>query len=100
MTKRVVVVGATGRIGRPLCRVLIGAGHAVVVFSRDPARAKDLVPGAAGYVPWSPERLPEEASGHLGSADAVVYYRFSFPVLDAALHDLLGQPDNAADAER
>ena len=54
MTQRVVVVGATGRIGRPLCKELIRAGHDVVVFSRDPARARQLVPGAAGYVAWPP----------------------------------------------
>jgi NAD dependent epimerase/dehydratase family enzyme len=73
MTQRVVVVGATGQIGRPLCRELIRAGHAVVVFSRDPARAAHVVPGAAGYVAWHPDNLPEECTGHLGSADAVVY---------------------------
>ena len=73
MTQRVVVVGATGQIGRPLCRELIRAGHAVVVFSRDPARAGHVVPGAAGYVAWHPDSLPEECTGHLGSADAVVY---------------------------
>ena len=45
MTQRVVVVGATGQIGRPLCRELMRAGHAVVVFSRDPARQR--YPGRA-----------------------------------------------------
>ncbi|MGO9782983.1 MAG: NAD-dependent epimerase/dehydratase family protein [Streptosporangiaceae bacterium] len=34
----VVVVGATGQIGRPLCHALIGAGHAVII----PARASAL----------------------------------------------------------
>jgi uncharacterized protein YbjT (DUF2867 family) len=28
MTQRVVVVGAAGQIGRPLCRELMRAGHA------------------------------------------------------------------------
>ena len=46
---RAVVVGATGQIGRPLCHELIRTGHAVSAFSRDPVRARDLVPGAAGY---------------------------------------------------
>jgi len=39
MTERVVVVGGTGHIGRPLCGELIRRGQAVVVFGRDPARA-------------------------------------------------------------
>jgi uncharacterized protein (TIGR01777 family) len=73
MTQRVVVVGATGQIGRPLCRELMRAGHSVVVFSRDPSRARDIVPGAAEYVIWSPDELPRECAGHLESADAVVY---------------------------
>ena len=71
MTRRVVTVGATGQIGRPLCRELMSAGHCVVVFSRDPGRARRLVPDAADYVAWSPDRLPAGCAGHLGRADAV-----------------------------
>jgi uncharacterized protein YbjT (DUF2867 family) len=40
VTRRVVVVGATGRIGRPLRRELLQAGNLVTVFSRDPAHAQ------------------------------------------------------------
>ncbi|HEX3925544.1 MAG TPA: TIGR01777 family oxidoreductase [Streptosporangiaceae bacterium] len=69
MTQRVVVIGGTGQIGRSLCRELLRAGHTVVVFSRDPARARQVVPGAADYVAWSPDIRP----GQLESADAVVY---------------------------
>ena len=39
MTQRVVVVGGTGHIGRPLCRELLRAGNLVTIFSRDPDRA-------------------------------------------------------------
>ena len=39
MTQRVVIVGATGHIGRPLCRELLRAGNLVTVFSR-------------GWTPW------------------------------------------------
>ena len=73
MTQRVVVIGATGHIGRPLCRELIRAGNLVTVFSRSPDRAQHVVPGAASYVAWSPAALPEECTGHLEWADAVVY---------------------------
>lgn len=73
MTDRIVVVGGTGQIGRPLCRELMGAGHAVTVFSRDPGRAAQLVPGAAGYVAWNPAGLPDGCITHLRSADAVIY---------------------------
>jgi uncharacterized protein len=86
MAARVVVVGATGHIGRPLCRELTGAGHVVSVFSRDPARARRLVPGAADYVAWSPDGpLTAECLGHLAAADAVVYLAGA-PLFDGRRH--------------
>ena len=48
-TERVIVTGATGSIGSSLCRELIKRGYAVVVFSRDPAAAQTVVPGAEAY---------------------------------------------------
>jgi uncharacterized protein (TIGR01777 family) len=89
MTQRVAVVGATGRIGRPLCGALMRAGHSVVVFSRDPARARHVVPGAADYVAWSPGNLPQECAGHLESADAVVYLAGG-PLFDGRRHSRAG----------
>jgi uncharacterized protein (TIGR01777 family) len=57
--KRVIVTGATGLIGKALCKRLIDKGYAVVVFSRDPDAARQAVPGAAEYVAWTPaERGP------------------------------------------
>lgn len=53
-SKRVVVTGATGLIGKALCKRLTEKGYAVVVFSRDPAKARQQVPGAAEYVAWEP----------------------------------------------
>src|SRR6476660_8536547 len=52
--RRVVVTGATGLIGKALCKRLIEKGYAVVVFSRDPQEARRGVPGAAEYVTWEP----------------------------------------------
>ena len=43
MTQRVVVVGGTGHIGRPLCRELLRAGNLVTIFSSDPDRARYVV---------------------------------------------------------
>jgi NAD dependent epimerase/dehydratase family enzyme len=53
-TKRVVVTGATGLIGRAVCKELNTKGYQVVVFSRDPQKARQAVPGAAEYVAWQP----------------------------------------------
>jgi len=85
MIQRVVVVGATGHIGRPLCRELLRTGNLVTVFSRDPDRARHVVPGAAGYVAWNPVSLPEECVSHLEWADAVVYLAGG-PLFDGRRH--------------
>ena len=85
MTQRVVVVGATGHIGRPLCRELLRTGNLVTVFSRDPDRARHVVPGAADYVAWSPVSLPEGCVSHLEWADAVVYLAGG-PLFDGRRH--------------
>jgi NAD dependent epimerase/dehydratase family enzyme len=62
-TKRVIVTGATGLIGKELCKRLIERGYAVVVFSRDTGKARKAVPGAADYVAWQPaERGPWAAA--------------------------------------
>lgn len=52
--KRVVVTGATGLIGKALCRVLLQRGYEIRVFSRKPEAARAVVPGAAAYVAWQP----------------------------------------------
>ena len=50
--RRVVVTGATGLIGRALCKKLRERGFAVVVFSRSPNKAQQSVPDAAEYIAW------------------------------------------------
>lgn len=72
MAKRVVVTGATGLIGKALCRALIERGDQVVVFSRDPDSARSKVPGATEYVTWTPETNGPWA-GAIDGADAVVH---------------------------
>jgi hypothetical protein len=80
MTQRVVVVGATGRIGRA---ALAALAHGIrTVLQR------------TGYV-LTPDSLASQAAQfrrHLGG------YGFRFPGLDAALRDLLDRPDHAAAA--
>src|ERR1043165_803906 len=69
--KRVVVAGATGMIGRALCKQLIAKGYQVVVFSRDPQKARWSVPGAAEDVAWKPAETGPWASA-IDGAHAVV----------------------------
>ena len=97
---RVVVVGATGQIGRPLCAELLRGGHAVVVFS--PAVRPVPRPGcrpprlAAGAEPAGPDG-PGRDHRHPGQREAGPPgqgERARLPVplslLDGALQDLVG----------
>lgn len=54
-SKRIVVAGAAGTIGKALCKSLIERGYSVIVFSRNPDAARQSVPGAVEYVAWQPE---------------------------------------------
>ncbi|MBT8484974.1 MAG: NAD(P)H-binding protein [Phycisphaerales bacterium] len=44
MTSPVLVIGATGMLGRPVVRSLLGAGHPVRALVREPARARTMLP--------------------------------------------------------
>lgn len=61
-SRRIVVTGATGMIGRNLCKRLHAAGYSLTIFSRDPVRARTLLPNAADYVAWSPTEHGEWAN--------------------------------------
>ena len=54
---RVLITGATGEIGRPLSQRLIESGDELVVLSRDPDHARQVVPGAADYMAWTASEL-------------------------------------------
>lgn len=69
--KRVIVTGATGLIGKALCKRLMEKNYAVVVFARDPAKARTAVPGAAEYVAWQPAESGAWASA-IDGAHAVI----------------------------
>lgn len=69
--KRVVVTGATGLIGKALCRVLLQRGYEICVFSRNPEAARAVVPGAAEYVAWQPDEAGPWAAA-IDGAYAVV----------------------------
>ena len=70
--RRIIVTGATGLIGRRLVAALQERGDQVVIFSRDPQRAAQTLPGAAAYVGWQPAEDGPWAA-ELAVADAVVH---------------------------
>jgi hypothetical protein len=71
-SKRVVVTGATGLIGKNLCDQLQKKGYQVVVFSRSPQKARRLVPNAAEYVQWDASQQGDWV-GALYNAHGVIH---------------------------
>jgi len=69
---KIVLTGATGFIGRRLCRALAADGHELVALTRDPVSAQATVPELGAAHPWHAVReyAPREA---LEGADAVVH---------------------------
>jgi len=67
---KILVTGATGLIGRSLCRVLTGEGHTVVGLSRSPERAKGLA--VAEMHKWEPQSGPPPEQA-LNGVDAVFH---------------------------
>jgi hypothetical protein len=52
MSKRIIISGATGFIGRALCRELIEKGYDVVVLSRNPVKGTTLLSKSLQVVSW------------------------------------------------
>lgn len=71
-TRRVVITGATGLIGRRLFEQLTSRGYQIVIFSRDPQKARRSLPGAAEYVAWTPSENGPWA-GAINGAYAVIH---------------------------
>jgi uncharacterized protein len=71
-TRRVIVTGATGLIGKRLCEQLRSKGYQIVIFSRDPQRAQCALPGAAEYVAWTPSESGPWASA-IDGAYAIIH---------------------------
>lgn len=69
---KIVITGATGFIGVPLVRALVGSGHSVIALVRDPARAKSKLGESVECI-----QADLEASGPwwsaLDGADAVAH---------------------------
>jgi uncharacterized protein len=67
---KILITGATGLIGRSVCRSLINEGHQLVVLSMRPPAAIDLA-GVIAFQ-WEPEAGPPPA-GALEGVEAVIH---------------------------
>ncbi len=70
--KRIIVTGATGLIGRKLVSTLIQRGDELIIFSRDTAKAKTIIPNANEYVEWDYTK-PELWKSKLENSYAIVH---------------------------
>lgn len=72
MSKRIIVTGATGLIGKKLTTALIQRGDEIVIFSRNINKAKSNFPEAKNFVEWDYHK-PEIWKSQLEKSDAVVH---------------------------
>lgn len=67
---KVLVTGATGLIGRALCKLLAAGGHSIVALSRSPESARNLV--ASEVRKWDAKAGPPDPAT-LNGVEAVVH---------------------------
>lgn len=70
---RVVVTGATGTIGRAVCRALETRGDAVVALSRDARRAQEALGGKVDAHTWADPAGQPPPLEALDGADSVIH---------------------------
>ena len=72
MSKRIVITGSTGFIGKKLACELIQRGDKVIIFSRDVEKAKSIIPKAEEYVEWNYKTLSVWTK-YFENCDAVIH---------------------------
>jgi len=72
MRRKIAITGATGLIGRELCRKLHEEGDEVTVFTREIKKGKELFPYLTDFVEWDYNK-PELWKNELNGKDTVVH---------------------------
>jgi len=71
MAKKIIIAGATGTIGKNLCRLLEERGDEVTVLTRNAETAKKIIPNAKAFIKWN--AAPDEnPCGFFEGKDAVI----------------------------
>lgn len=60
MSKKIVITGATGLIGRKLANEFIKEGNQVTVVSRSIDKARKIIPDAYNYIEWDYKKEPAD----------------------------------------
>lgn len=69
---KVVITGATGFLGRPICKMFLQAGHAVTALTRNPERAHTTLGTQVECLAWGENAVPGWKQA-VAEADAVVH---------------------------
>ncbi|MCZ6702572.1 MAG: TIGR01777 family oxidoreductase [Ignavibacteria bacterium] len=72
MINKIIITGATGLIGKSICKTLLQQGKEITIFTRNPDRANKEVAGATNYVKWDYNN-PDEWKEYLNINDAVIH---------------------------
>jgi uncharacterized protein (TIGR01777 family) len=72
MPKKIVITGATGLIGKKISETLINRGDELIIFTRSPEKAKQIIPGAKEYVKWNYNN-PHEWKEKINGVDSVIH---------------------------
>ena len=72
MSKKIIITGATGLVGRKLCKALSQRGDELTVFSRNVNTASSLLHEAKEFVEWNYNESYEWEK-HLDYKDAVIH---------------------------
>jgi uncharacterized protein (TIGR01777 family) len=71
MSKRVIITGATGFIGKALCKQLVEEGYDVVALSRDPKKGSESLPNQVKAIEWD-SKTSEGWADHADGSYAII----------------------------
>lgn len=72
MSKRIIITGATGLIGKCISQKFVDRGDEVIIFTRSPERASKKINNAYDYVKWNYD-LTDGWQKYLNGTDAVIH---------------------------
>lgn len=72
MSKKIIITGATGLIGKKLAKALSDRGDEVIVFSRNVKSARRKLPFIKNFIEWD-HTYPDQWKSHLNEKDAIIH---------------------------
>jgi uncharacterized protein (TIGR01777 family) len=71
MSKKIIITGATGLIGKQLSKDLHVKGYELCIFTREPEKSTKVLPYATSHVKWDINH-PESWSKHINGANGII----------------------------